>query len=64
MKFQNRKKSYKTSFFEAVVRDNLEVIKLLLDNDKIDCNIPYISKQKNCYKIFYSINSIIFTHII
>ena len=32
----------KTAFYLAVEKDNLEIIKLFLNNDKLDINIPYI----------------------
>ena len=39
-----------TSLFCAVVSENIEIIKLLLSNPKIDVNIKSISKY-NLYKI-------------
>lgn len=33
---------YKTPFYEAVKKGNIDIIKLLLANNKIDINIPYI----------------------
>ena len=40
MKF--KKKINKTVFYSAIEKENIEIIKLLLSNDKIDVNIPYI----------------------
>ena len=37
-----KKKNYKTALYLAVEKENIEIIKLLLNNDKIDVNIPYI----------------------
>ena len=33
---------YKTAIFLAVERENIEIVKLLLTNDKLDVNIQYI----------------------
>ena len=33
---------YKTPFYCAVEKENIEIIKLLLTNDKLDINLPYI----------------------
>ena len=33
---------YKTALYLAVEKENIEIIKLLLSNDIIDVNIPYI----------------------
>ena len=33
---------YKPALYAAVEKENIEIIKLLLMNDKIDINIPYI----------------------
>ena len=35
-------KLYKTALYLAVEKENVEIIKLLLSNNKIDVNIPYI----------------------
>ena len=32
----------KTAFYIAVEKENIEIIKLLLTNENIDINIPYI----------------------
>ena len=40
MRFQI--KFYSTAFYRAVERKNIEIIKLLLMNDKLDINIPWI----------------------
>ena len=39
---QNHNFFYKTALYSAVEKENIEIIKLLLNNDKIDVNIPYI----------------------
>lgn len=36
----------KTSFYEAVEKGNIEIIKILLTNPKIDINIPMIIIDK------------------
>ena len=33
---------YKTALYLAVEKDNIEIIKLLLENEKANPNIPYI----------------------
>ena len=37
-----KKKNYKIPLYFAVEKENIEIIKLLLSNDKIDVNILYI----------------------
>lgn len=46
---------YKTALFEAVMRNNIEIIKLLLSYDKIDVNILNI--------ILFFFNEIIYIYI-
>ena len=41
MKFK-KKKINKTVFYSAIEKENIEIIRLLLSNNKIDVNIPYI----------------------
>lgn len=38
-------KFYKTPFYRAVEKGNIEMLKLLLNNDQCGINIPYISIQ-------------------
>ena len=33
---------YKTALYSAVEKENIEIIKLLLNNDKLDINLGYI----------------------
>ena len=33
---------YRTILYLAIEKENVEIVKLLLSNDKIDANIPYI----------------------
>lgn len=37
---------YKTPFYYAIEKGNIEIIKLLLTNDKVDINIPFIENLK------------------
>ena len=41
MKFK-RNMIYKTALFKAIEKENIEIIKLLLNNNKLDINIGYI----------------------
>ena len=43
MKFLN--KIYKTPLFGAIEKDNIEIVQLLLTNDKLDINFGYIFIQ-------------------
>lgn len=43
---------YKTAFYVAVEKENIDIIKLLLSNDKIDVNIP-------CISLYFFLNRII-----
>ncbi len=36
----------KTAFYLAVERENIEIIKLLINHDKLDINLPYILELK------------------
>lgn len=49
---------YETALFKAVECDNVEMVKLLISNDKIDVNIPYIPK----YFYFYEIDKLNILH--
>lgn len=40
-------KFYKTALYIAVEKENYEIIKLLLENKKLDVNIPAILKTTN-----------------
>ena len=40
MKFKN--KIYETPLFGAIEKNNIEIVKLLLTNDKLDINLGYI----------------------
>lgn len=42
-----RMKFYKTALYIAVEKENYEIIKLLLENKKLDVNIPAILKTTN-----------------
>lgn len=49
-------KFYKTPFYRAVEKGNIEMLKLLLNNDQCSINIPYISIQYWCgLSLFISI---------
>ena len=37
----------KTPFYLAIEKENIEIIQLLLTNDELNVNIPYIFKQKS-----------------
>ena len=45
---------YKTALYLAVENENIEIVKLLLMNDKLDINVGYI------FHIFYIIGNLIF----
>lgn len=49
---------YETALFKAVECDNVEMVKLLISNDKIDVNIPYIP----IYFYFYEIDKLNILH--
>ena len=34
----------KPALYQAIEKGNVEIVKLLISNDKINVNIPYISK--------------------
>lgn len=42
MKLKKKKKINKTSFFGAIEKGSIEIIKLFLENKKVDINIPFI----------------------
>lgn len=46
---------YKTPFYYAIEKGNIEIIKLLLTNDKVDINIPFIENLKFQIKFKYRI---------
>ena len=46
---------YKTALYLAVEKENIEIVKLLLTNDKIDINLTYIT-----YRIFNNILNAIY----
>lgn len=40
-----------TSLYKSIECENLDIVKILLSNDEIDVNIPFIFKQNLFYDI-------------
>ena len=51
-----KNKIYKTPLFGAIEKNNIEIVKLLLTNDKLDINLGYILIQ-----IFNKIQNFMFS---